>query len=132
VIEITTYTGLANIQAKLARMPAVASRVAARAADRFSELALETFDAGETISGEPWAKGSDGKPVTLRKSGRTRAQATKYKAVGTRILASVGSVPYARYQLKRGFLPRRLPSSWELELRRIADEEIARALGGAS
>jgi hypothetical protein len=46
----------------------------------------------------------------------------------------VSSVRYARYQIRKGILPRggaKLPAGWEATIKRIADEETAKAVGGA-
>lgn len=123
--ELSTFAQLDAVRARLAALPRVAERVAERAAARLTELATATFDARENVAGEAWADGADGKPVTLNKSGRLRRDAVRYVAVGTRIRATVAATPYARFQLKRGFLPRTIPAAWGSEIARIADEELA-------
>lgn len=125
---ITNFAELSQLRKKLEQLPAVGARVAKRAAERFSELARASFDAGESVGGSSFGPG-----VTLKKSGALRARALAYLALGAAIRASVASVPYARYQLKHGFLPRtgQIPAAWRDELARIAVEELRLELGAA-
>lgn len=128
--QLRSFEDLRALKARLANLPEVRARIAARAADRFGELAREAFDAKVSVNGDAFGKRADGKPMTLVKSGRLRADAINYDSFGTRVRASVGSVPYGKYQLKHGILPRSLPEQWDAELDAIAGEELALALGG--
>lgn len=119
---------LRALRNRIASLPQVQERIARRAADEFSRMARTDFEAQRTASGDPW-KGK--RRVTLKRSGKLEAKATRYEATGTRVRASVASVPYARYQLKRGFLPRGLPAKWAARVREIATEEITAHLQGA-
>ncbi len=125
---------LRALRARIADLPEVRARVAQRAAEKLGELAREAFDARRGVAGDPFGTGADGKPITLQKSGRLRAQALSYQANGTQVRASVGSVPYAKYHLGKGILPASgapLPAAWEAEIDAIAKDEIAQHLGGA-
>lgn len=122
------------LQDKLLRSPAVASRIAERAAARFSELAQQAYDARRSVYGRPFGKGDEGEQLDLKESGTLRAQALRYTAIGTKVRASVSAVRYARYQLKQGILPAKgsIPADWLPELQRIADEELAKFFGGSA
>ena len=126
---ITSFAELAQLRKKLEQLPQVGDRVAKRAAERFSELARESFDAGEGVSGNSFGPG-----ITLKQSGELRAKALAYTAAGAAIRASVSSVPYARFQLKHNYLPRpgAIPTKWREELARIAGEELRRELVGSA
>ena len=124
---------LRQMRERIASLPEVRAKVAARAAERLSDLARESFDAGRDVVGQTFGVGADGKPLTLVKTGKLREQALDYEAQGTRVRASVASVPYAKYQLKHGFLPagRTLPAAWDAAVDQIAQEEIAAHIEGA-
>ena len=128
--EITSFAALAATRAKLIALPAVSARIAARVAPAFSALAQQSFDSQSSPYGDPWAPGADGQSVDLRKSGRLRSVALRYVAEGTRVRASIGGVSYARYQLKRGLLPKTgaIPSAWNARLIAIANDELAKAM----
>lgn len=82
-----------------------------------------------TPGGEPWRAGKGGNTPTLKKTGQLEAAATRFYAQGPRIIASVGNVVYARFQVGRGFMPTRaLPAAWLKVLREIATEEISKHL----
>lgn len=129
--DIKSFAALQDLRLKLARAPLVASKIAERAAARLTELAQEAFDSQSSVYGAPYRSGVSG-PVDLVESGALRSKATKYEATGTKVRATVAAVRYAKYQLKRGFLPRRgsLPAEWDAELRRIATEELRKHFGG--
>lgn len=121
----------AKLKARMAKLPAVGARVAKRGAELFSQKAQQAFDAKESVYGVPFKDGSHG-PVDLVDEGTLREKALTYTAHGTTIKASLGAVPYARYQMKHGILPQRgkLPADWQAELAKIGDEELTKAAEG--
>lgn len=129
--EITSFAQLRDLEASLRASKVIAARVATRVAARLSELAQESFDAGQSVYGTSF-EGKHGS-LDLKESGRLRGKALRYEAHGTKVRCSVASVPYARYLIKHGILPRTgtLPSKWSDEITRIANDEIAKALNGA-
>ncbi len=128
--QVSSFDELADLRARIAALPATNAKIAERVADRFSDLARAAFDSQSSVYGAPFGQGSSGQPLDLHESGRMRSQAVNFTATGTTIRASVASVKYARYQLKHGILPRRgaLPAEWASELRRIAREELDKAV----
>jgi hypothetical protein len=127
---VGSFEQLRDLRAKLESMPSVGEAIAARVAPALSAAAQEAFDAGRTpFGGDFGASSVDGRTLDLNESGRLRAGAVAYHVEGRKVRASVGGVPYARYQLKRGFLPRKLPAAWEQTVRAIAQQEIANHLG---
>ena len=134
-VPIRSAVQLAELRSRLDRLPEVEARIAARVAEDFSELARQAFDARTSVDGSSFGKGSDGKPITLDKSGKLRAAATSYSAVGTRVRVSVAAVSYGRYQLRFGLIPSMnepLPPTFAERLNQIAREELARHFGGAA
>lgn len=123
--EITSWSQVAELRAKLLALPAVTSKIATRVADAFSSLAQQSFAAHQSPYGDAWAPGVD-----LVESGALRSRAIRYVAEGTRVRSSIGSVRYARYQLKQGILPKAgaLPAAWFTKLKEIADDELEKAL----
>jgi hypothetical protein len=128
--ELTSFAELGELRARLANLPAVNARVAMRVATTFSALAAQDFAARQSPYGDSWGMGKSGEPITLDQSGRLRGQAIRYVATGSRVRASIGAVRYAKYQLKRGILPKTgmLPSSWDAAVKRIAEDELERAM----
>lgn len=125
---------MAEALAVLKLSPQLAARVAALSAPALAGLARASFAAQQNVYGDSFGTGAKGQPITLHKSGRLEAQAIRYEAVGTKIRSSVASLRYARYQIKRGFLPRgggSLPTAWHHTIKRIAGEETAKAIGGS-
>lgn len=120
------------IRARIAKLPSVGARVAERAAEAFSAKAQAAFDAQQSVYGAPFKAGSAGNEVDLNVTGALREKALKYTPHGTTVKASVGAVPYARYQLKHEILPRpgKLPADWSAELSKIADDELIKAAEG--
>jgi hypothetical protein len=118
----------------LAKLPTVMVRVAPRAAAAFSGLARQSYSSASSVYGSPFV-GVAGR-LDLTVSGTLGSRATRYTATGTTVRASVGSVRYARYQLKHGFLPARgrLPQAWRDRVDAIVREEIEREIsrGGLS
>lgn len=124
------FRKLRALRQQIASLPSVAERVARRAAAEFRKLAKADFDAGRTPDGDAWKPGKDGKRVTLKKSGRLEKKATDYEASGRHVRATVTTVPYARFQLRRGYMPRTLPAAWATRLRELARQEIEAHVGG--
>lgn len=127
--EITSFAALADLRKSLLALPEVSTRIAQRGAEAFTALAQADFAGRHSPYGDPWGDGRDGKPLTLDKSGKLRAQAIRYVAQGRAIRCSLG-VPYARYQLKHGLLPKagKLPAAWNDALAKIANEELAKGM----
>lgn len=124
---VSNFQQLDELKRALAQLPSVAAHVADRSAPEITDLARAAFDAGRTPYGSSFGQG-----VTLNRSGRLRAGAVNYRATGTKISASVAAVPYARYQLKHGYLPARgaaLPASWSAVIDRAAQAELAKVVG---
>ncbi len=128
--QIRDMVQLEALRRQLTANPRIAERVAARVAPMLSQKAQEAFDAQRSPEGVPWGVGEDGTPLDLNESGRMRAEAIKYTATGTKVRATVGAVPHAKYQLKHGVLPKTLPAEWAAEIDRIAQHELAAAFGG--
>ena len=131
--EISSFDALDKLRADLLRLPSVTARIAELGAVKFSELAAADFAAHRSPYGEAWGTGETGKPLDLEESGRLRGNAIKYVANGRTIRASVAAIPYSKYQLKRGILPARgrLPVAWGAALKKIADDELKKHMGGS-
>jgi hypothetical protein len=117
---------LRDIARNLGEMPQVVrNRVAARAAEAITDLALSSFDAGQTPFGDAWAPGDDGRDVDLYKSGALRGS-LRFVASGSRVRCAMG-VKHARYQVgKRRVLPapgQTMPDSWRAACAAITAEE---------
>ncbi len=115
----------------LRRLPqAVAIKVAARAAPVLTELAKQTFDAGETPYGLNWEPGAKGQRVSLKKTGDLY-RFVKYVAIGTKLRLALG-VPYAKWQVgKRPITPRQagtLPKAYAEALQRTAVQVVKEEL----
>lgn len=124
---------LAKFSASLRALPrVVAVKSTEAAAPEITALAKQTFAASETPDGVPWAPGSDGQKVTLRKSGAL-ARFITYVAIGTKLRVSLG-VSYARYQIgRRRVFPLQgapLPTSYVSTLARVAGDVIRAEIGG--
>ncbi len=128
--EITSFAAMAELRSRLSSLPEVCAKIATRGAAKFSELGQQAFDARQSPYGDAWGVGEDGQPIDLKQSGALREKAIRYTSVGTTIRSSVASVKHARYQLKRGLLPKagRLPAAWEGALKTIAQDELAKAM----
>lgn len=128
--EITSFAQLAEVRKRLLSLPSVASTIATKGAAEFSRLAQADFAAHESPYGDPWGEGRDGKPLSLDKSGRLKANAIKYVATGTTIRVTLGAVPYAKYQIKHGILPKpgAIPDAWNQALVKIANDELSKHL----
>jgi hypothetical protein len=125
-------TSIAKFSQDLRRLKkTVAQEVARAAAPVLTSLALQTFEASQNPWGNLWAPGSDGKRVTLRKSGAL-ASKIKYVSNGTKLRVALG-VAYARYQIgKRPVFPTqggRLPAEYSRALERTAVKVVRREMG---
>jgi len=131
-MKIANVSELREIRRRIGSLPEVTAKIAKRVAEAFTRLSEQAFDAQRRPDGGAWEAGENGTPK-LNRTGRLRAAATRFEAVGSTVRASVGSVPYARYQARRGFLPTKtLPAEWAEVARQIAREEIDRHMRGAS
>jgi hypothetical protein len=113
------------LRRKLAKLPEVATSIAPKIAAMFTAEAQRAFDSGKSVHGVPFTSDS-GEALDLRESGAIRSSAVRYTATGATIRASVGSVRHARYQLKHGFLPRRIPVEWQAKAAQIIDAELTK------
>lgn len=125
---------LTNFSAKLRQLPTVlGQKIAAAAAVEITELARQTFNAGEDSYGDSWVPGSKGQAVTLHRTG-SLANYIQYVAIGTKLRVSLG-VSYAKYQIgKRPIFPKAgepLPTSYVQTLKRITAEIILAELRAA-
>ena len=127
--------GLAKMVEALRSLPSVTAVVAARASERLSELAQESFSAQRSVYGDAYGEGSRGDAIDLRETGALEKRAVGYRSAGRRVYASVSSIKYARFLIKYGYMPRggaKLPPVWDAEIRRIAEEELAKHFAGAA
>lgn len=114
-----------ELRRKLAQLPEAATRIAPKIAAMFTAEAQRAFDSGTSAHGIPFVSES-GEALDLHESGALRASAVRYTATGAIIRATVGSVRHARYQLKHGFLPRRIPTEWRTKASQIIDAELTK------
>lgn len=117
---------LKALQQRLLRLPEVAARVAQRSAVTLSAFAQASYDARMGVYDVPFGGGLD-----LHESGKLRALALRYTAIGTKIRASVGALPYAKFLIKYGILPRgggKLPTKWNEAIVDIAKRELDLAM----
>lgn len=128
--ELRTFADLRALRSKLASLPGVGNRIASRVADTFTRSARSNLASGRSVYGKPFESRKTGKALTLRKSGRMLDVAASFVAIGRIIRSTIAAVPYARYYVRDGILPRSalLPQSWEKDATTIAREEIERAL----
>ena len=122
---LRSFSELRTLKDALTRLPAASARVARAAAAEFSDRARAAIARRESVNGESFPAG-----VTLNKTGALAAVATRYEPIGNRVRASVGSLRYAKFQLRYGFLPRALPSAWADWLRDEARAELAATMRG--
>lgn len=126
------FSKLRNIGKVLPKV--IAQRVAARTAPDLSARARAAFLAGESPYGDPWTPAKDGRPVTLRKTGRL-FNALRFVSIGT-ITRAVLAVPYLKYHIgTRQVLPpggRKMPIAWSTAIAEFAHEEIGRQLKRAA
>jgi hypothetical protein len=121
---------LAKFANDLRNLPrVVALKVALAAAPVLTDLAKETFDAGENAYGQTWAPGVKGQRVTLRRTGDL-SSFIRYVAIGTKLRVALGT-SYAKYQIgKRPVFPRGdLPTAYVEALHRTAVRVVKEELG---
>lgn len=117
---------LRAIREQIESLPSVVEKVAVRSAAELTTLARASFDARQSVYGDPFPPGVD-----LYESGKLRELAVQYAPLGTRIRASVASVRYAKYKIKHGILPRggqALPASFDAAIGEAATDELAIAM----
>lgn len=115
--DISSIKGL---KASLRALPlSVAHDVAQSAAPAMTTLTTDALASKRTVYGDTRPLGADGNPLTLQRSGRTRAT-MKFVANGTTVRCVLGT-PYARYLIgKYGILPNgALPVEWSRRLAEI-------------
>ncbi len=123
---------LKNFSARLRDLPTVvAQKVAAASAEALTEVARQTFDAGENAYGSTWTIREDGSRATLKKSGELAGK-IHYVATGTKLRVAL-AVSYAKYVVgKRPVFPRQggaLPTAYVETLKRVTAEVCKAELG---
>lgn len=117
---------------ELQALPRVAAvKVAQRASASLTAALTGSFDSGLTAYDEARPLGSRGNQLTLRKTDRLRGLLRMVYDGGTRLRVAL-TVPYARYQIRFGVLPRggdAMPARWSRLLERdtnaVLNEEAA-------
>lgn len=123
---MSNAAGLASVKAlkaRIRRMPVtLAHAVAQRAAPAMTSLTDTAFDTKHTVYGEPRPAGVNGQPLTLEKSGRTRAT-MRFVANGTIVRCALGT-RWARFLIgKYRILPNgALPIMWRQRLNQVVEE----------
>lgn len=120
---------LARMADGLRYMPEVAERAAARSADALTASFRASFDARTAPDGAPFRSTKDGRTPSLVASGRVRDR-IRFEAIGRKLRVSLASVPYARYLIRFGFLPRGgepLPARWKATIDDAIKTELAEA-----
>lgn len=118
------FKSLAQFQANLRKMKSqtTANKIAAAAAPVITELAKETFAAGENPYGNTWEPKADGTRATLRDEGKL-FDGTKYVATGTKIRVKLVDPKYRYVIGKRPIFPTQggsLPVQYTRALSRLA------------
>lgn len=119
------FDKLNSWRSQLSRLPEVQMAVAEKAAAALNAFVIQAFDAGVTVYGGARPTGKDGRRLSLIESGAMRNQ-LRFIPRGTYLRCRLG-VPYAKYNIRFGILPRggqALPSLWEQAIKRIAQNEI--------
>lgn len=127
----SAVAGLAELRAELAKLPRVGERAASLAAGRLTADYQASFAARTGPNGEPFSPTVKGTTPSLRKSGRLFSQ-VRFVQAGTQLRVSLAAVPYAKYQIKRGILPRGgapVPARWKAILDTAGSDAIREALG---
>lgn len=123
-----TGKGLAGLSAGLKALPrTVAIEVSRSSAGELSTAARGSFDAGLTAYDEPRPLGSSGNELTLIKTG-TVQELIRFVSDGTTKLRATLGVPYMRYLIRFGILPRggqQLPGKWSRLFEAKAQQVIA-------
>lgn len=120
------FAKLAQMRDAIRRLPSTTTAIAAKAAPEVSDLARASWASGVSAYGVPYAPNADGTKRTLNRSGALGAS-IRFVSVGTKLRCVLG-VPYARYQIKNGILPRGgaiLPRSWIGSIQKISELEIS-------
>lgn len=124
------FEKLRRMRAEIKRLPQMQEAVARRAASEITALARATYDARQSVFGDSFGTNKDGSPRTLKKSGALYSKVSFVQA-GTKIRCVLG-VPYARFQIRNGILPRgggAMPVKWNAAIKRIAELEFSVRLG---
>jgi hypothetical protein len=124
-------SSLAKIAKSLRALPLrLGQDVAREAAPELTGLAQASYNAQETVYGDARPQGKDG-PLTLHKTGKLQS-GVKFTAIGT-IVRAVLTVPYARYNIKYGILPRGgsiMPTAWSEAIADLVHATALKALEG--
>jgi len=122
---------LNRIAKRLRAVPLNLGRAVAKiAAPAITDDAQASFAAGETVYGDARPDGKSG-PLTLEKSGRLRG-GIKFVSIGS-IMRAALTVPYARFMIKYGILPRggaEMPTAWREHIADLTHAEALKALEG--
>lgn len=116
-------SSLKGLKGKLKELPrSVAHDVAQRAAPALTSLTRGAFDSGKSVYGDARPQGADGRPLTLERTGATKAS-LKFSATGTIVRAVLGP-RYAKYLIgKYSILPNgALPAAWSSKLAALVKE----------
>jgi hypothetical protein len=116
-------SSIKGLKASLRALPlSVAHSVAQRAAPAMTGLTRQAHASGKSVYGEPYPKGADGRPLTLERTGATKAT-LRFNASGTIVRCVLGT-PYAKYLIgKYGVLPNgAMPVGWTRKLQELAAE----------
>jgi hypothetical protein len=110
----------------------LAQRVAAKVAPDLTGKARASFAAGENVYGDARPAGVNGAPLTLDRTGATKAS-IRFVSVGTIVRATLGT-KYARYLVgKYKILPASgspMPAAWQEAVGKIAGDVISRTFAG--
>jgi hypothetical protein len=104
----------------------VAIETAKRSSQQLTAALTGSFDGGRTAYDEQRPLGSTGNKLDLVVTGRVRGLLRFVHDGGTKLRASLMAVPYFRYLIRFGILPRGgdpLPSKW----RQVLDENTIAA-----
>lgn len=114
-----------RLRASIASLPVrIRSAVAKDAAEVLTAEVRESFSAGSTVYDTPRPLSVDGAPLTLVKSGRTKADLV-FVAIGTIVRAQLGT-KYAKFLVgKYKVLPSSLPAAWRAKLEQLVGEYVA-------
>lgn len=119
---------LGRIAASLRRAGSVqtAQRVASAMAVDYTDRARSAFQAGQSVYGDARV-GKNGGTPSLYRTGKL-FESIVYRSIGTLVRTVLG-VPYARYNIRFGILPRKtLPTAWAEAARKKIGEIVKEAL----
>ena len=98
----------------------MAADIATGAAPVLTTEAQSAFESGQSVYGEPRPAGVDGRPLTLEKTGATKA-GLKFRSTGTIVRCVLGP-PYSKYLIRYGILPNGpLPVGWSRKIDGIVE-----------